>query len=251
MNSYLELLDLGALFEILVRTHYQDLVNICMVYNELYKITCTPHFQECWKKHNITKVETETSIKHLDRSGKLHGKFIVKNVKGIIQEESDCIQGQLHGKNIIYIDGIKRKEKTYVNNVEHGTTICYFGDYEANHSDSAWTNYQGFANGHKHGLSRTYDLHGAHQFVQYNNGFLQGKSFTWWPNGSLKTITTYIRGNRNFRLIDIDDKGRKLREFGMINNKYEGAYKTWNVETGKLRGHCVYLNGIVIQNNLK
>ena len=54
MNTYFPLLDWSSLFELLVRLHYEDLINLCKVRNYLYRITCTPHFQAEWKKYNIS-----------------------------------------------------------------------------------------------------------------------------------------------------------------------------------------------------
>ena len=239
-------LDDACLFELLVRLNYQDLVNLCKVYNKLYKISMTPHFQECWKKHNITKVETETSIKHFDKSNKLHGKFIVKNSNDGIREETDYVQDLLHGKSIIYIYGLKRKVKTYVGNFQHGLTICYLGDYESpRYDDPFLTHHQSFYNGKQHGLTRTYNLNGEHAFIQYKHNILHGKCFNWWPNGGLKTIATYSQGINKYRRIDIDENGRKRRDYGRHNNQLDGSYKTWNAD-GEMTGDHVYLNGIRI-----
>lgn len=76
--SRLDLLNRDCLFEIGVRAHYPDLVNLCQVKPELKDISISPHFQEQWRKHNIRMEFKLIDIFHredrkVDRRGHRHG----------------------------------------------------------------------------------------------------------------------------------------------------------------------------------
>ena len=104
MNTYFSLLDQACLFYLLVRLHYEDLMNLCKARSYLWKIVCTPFFQESWKKYNIKTVETKTNNEvintDMDRLGKKHSRRYIYDDN--VKTEQSYLNGKLEWLQIIW-----------------------------------------------------------------------------------------------------------------------------------------------------
>jgi antitoxin component YwqK of YwqJK toxin-antitoxin module len=195
----------------------------------------TPWFQSEWKRYNITKVKTLGRSKEIDRLGKLHGKYVIRNDHGVVRI-SNYIQDKLHGQAIVYINGIKRKDKTYVNGIQQGPSTHYSDDQIVHKS---------YINGKLNGFKRIYRTNGGHMFGEYKNGILEGKVYQWHPNGGLADIYTYSHLAQRYRRINIDITGRKREEFTMHTSRLEGPCLVWDCH-GKLIEASRYRNGFLV-----
>ena len=78
-NTYFGLLDKASIFEVLLRLHYVDLINLLKVRSYLTSMTATKYFCVKWKSYNVRKVRTkkrspnERRICEKDRLRQRHG----------------------------------------------------------------------------------------------------------------------------------------------------------------------------------
>lgn len=150
INTYLGLLDKSCLFELLLRLHYWDLWNLCKSHNYLYKITCSLHFIESWKKYNVKTVTCRSRCGMLpdffclcgpdalyevevDRQGLKHGIARCYNGGGVLQVELTYIQDILNGPHTSYRHGVVVSVRTYLNDRLHGSHISLVSDRSVRH----------------------------------------------------------------------------------------------------------------------
>jgi hypothetical protein len=93
-TTFLGFLDKSSIFQLLLRVHYEDLMNLCKARTYVWRITCTPYLQECWKKYNITTVETKT-------------------INSFITCETDRLD-RSHGTTYVYDNVLKMRNKEYI-----------------------------------------------------------------------------------------------------------------------------------------
>lgn len=189
-DSYLSLLDEASLFQFLLRLHYEDLINVCKTYTDLYKISVTSYFQESWKKYNIrleitsdwnwnydsTHSEAPVEIHaETDRNNLWHGKVVTYDgMTGHKLEESSCIQDQDEGITTIYKPDSTIKEiQTFVAGRQQGLTTVYsqYGSY---------IEYNSYNDGRQSGLTRIYFRSGAITWREYHMGKQEGLCILWY-----------------------------------------------------------------------
>jgi hypothetical protein len=144
-HTYLGFLDNACLFQLLVRLHYEDLMNLCKCRTYLWKIVCTPWFQQEWKKYNITIVKTAHAVMERDRLDINHGlteryspysnekrlRVIQQYHQGVLQSSKECLSMT---RTIKY---------TYIDNVQYDYTITQYSD--------GWVAYASHKNDRAHG----------------------------------------------------------------------------------------------------
>ena len=215
LMNYLFLLDRASLFSLLVRLHYEDLINLCKAHGYLWKLICTNWFQAEWKRYNIhieiTKeiwpslADETVSItyhKEVDRLGLEHGKSIGYFPDGTIAYEYSFDQGIKHGTFIEHVSEGHTVVTTFENGINHGPSIVYFDDGSIRYStyvngvrqglcrdqqadSSTWTNYQ---NNNCNGFVCKWDIDGKIRLMGFSNGMTYRKSYRYQyhPNGRLK-----------------------------------------------------------------
>jgi antitoxin component YwqK of YwqJK toxin-antitoxin module len=198
-------------------------MNLCKTKNYLWKITCTPHFQEAWKKYNI-RVETyRFKESEVDRLGRGHGKAILDTLN-VGTAEIQYFQGVRHGLTIENETGL-RKEIMYVGGVKQGLTKHI---YNNNNVDE-----YSYINNRKTGLYKQYDFdHEEHiEWQELIDGSLHGKQYRWDEFGSLTDINTYVDGLQHgisiHRIDGVKREERVYNKSGLLN------YTTWD-NSGKL-----------------
>ena len=185
MNTRFCLLDMASLFQILVRLHYPDLLNMVQARPYLTRVIQTKHFQNEWNKYNLRLEiinQDNTWIRQIDRLNKKHGHCVVRNARFILSD-TQYIQDIIHGIEYTYHDmtGSKKSEINYANGVKCGVSTYY------NVDGSLHQSYE-YVNGAITGQVLKY-FHGAnivYEKAQYINGKRQGPCLTYWPDGTLK-----------------------------------------------------------------
>lgn len=245
--SYLSLLDVSSLFQLLVRLHYKDLWNLCKTYNFLYRIICTSHFQESWKEYNITTVnETHPPnliryVWNVDRLGGKHGpsyKYYGDNLLA----EYNYIQGELDGWITERFHNKMEEQQLYsegefigqITTYSTGTIIIYC----YNHSNL-------------YAMNKSY---GSDEIVwiQYRSNSLHGKAYKWYVNGAFKAIHNYKNGAEFGLQMKFHENGRKHQEYHVsptdskvYNIIVNGPFREWD-ESGKLIIDKWYVQGHVV-----
>ena len=189
MNTYLCYLDDASLFELLKRLHYEDLINLCKTRRYLYKIICTPFFQESWKKYNISIVTSvkayQKRVDEVDRNGLKHGVCRLYNVKNNeLLAEVEHIQGLRCGLGKYWADGIHFID-TFVSDKPHGSSVVYWHDK---------VEYQSYIEGKQQGLIRSYYKDGRRYWAESQDSHYHGKVIQWNSNGTLQQIEIFHHG---------------------------------------------------------
>jgi antitoxin component YwqK of YwqJK toxin-antitoxin module len=243
-SKLMDLLDDACLFELLVRLHYADLVNICKVYNKLHRITCTPHFQECWNKYNILTqvVEIGDNIMHkqYDRLNNRQGKTLTYNRKGALIEETNWIHGYKHGEAMTYKSSGNRFGQFkihYDNDAIHGPALFV--------SESGDVEHYVYKNDKRHGLAKCYKTDGTIYFEEYIDDNSSGFYLKWSPNGQRLLMETRGRsGGIIYR--SFNENGVKRQEYTLVNGHIDGVYKSWD-ENSKLVCENFYEKGVFVK----
>lgn len=244
--SYLSLLDKSSLFNLLVRLHYDDLWNLCKVHNFLYKITCTPHFQESWTKYNLKECTFEYTQwedytgnigvhTFVDRLNTYHGKTIV-TIDGLVREKFEYVQGIIEGTRKVWIND-SVVESTYVKGVKQGPEIATYINGVIQHTC--------YVNNVKTGLGTTYcdDLI---ILADNKDGEANGKCFRWCGDGILQSIHTFKDDVMHGRQIEHWADGSRKKDYTIIDGELHGEYLFWNKD-GSIRIHSVHNMGIVVK----
>lgn len=235
--SYLSLLDRSSLFELLVRLHYEDLVNICKTRNFLYRITCTSHFQESWKKYNLKEITfsghevTATVYTSVDRLGKRHGKATVITPDGFKTEEYEYCQGKIDGIHKSWCENGAFEQTPYVNGLRHGLQITHY--------NQSYSKYTSYVNGVLNGLMKCCYPNGAIDLYNYKNNLKHGKIFYWDSVGTLGSIISYQNGIKHGRQIELWENGVKKKDYMMSQGELCGSFMVWNKD-GTLADHEIY-----------
>ena len=240
--SYLSLLDDACLFELLVRLHYEDLVNMCRTYNSLYKITCNTYFQESWNEYNIT-IQVITGPrgevvchKPVDRLNKIHGTRLDYD-DGKLYEQIEYIQDLIQGR-IIY-GAYYDKYEPHVNDLRHGVTVYQY--------DSGNKHYFPYVNGVFHGLQRAYCIGGECFIQELNGGDRHGLYFAWHENGARYRRVRYVRGHESGKCVEWYNSGVKQSEYYYKNGVFHGSFKAWN-SNGEVTMDSQYVDGKLVPN---
>lgn len=234
MNTYFCLLDSASLFCLLVRLHYEDLMNLCKARCYLWKIVCTPYFQEEWKKYNI-KVEIMRTIEYddsdhemdliehreVDRLQRQHGVTTSYDEKdGTLYLKCDYIQDIKEGCEIQYENDLPRYIRRFVNGVRHGQMRAY---HDNGYSTYSWVN------GEMHGIDWTH----GYYLEEIQHSFHHGISVKWYPTGGLSHMGFYCRGRKHGVQREWYENGIKQREYTMVNGYNKGPSYQWD-ESGEL-----------------
>jgi antitoxin component YwqK of YwqJK toxin-antitoxin module len=198
MNTLLGFLDWSSIFQLLVRLHYPDLINLCKAKPYLWKITWTSWFIDSWKKYNVRTVETKTKTKlitkELDRLNWPHGKMCIYKgdklykeyvyIYGILESSQarhkyhhyfdtyTYLEGNVHMNRTVYRDDGQVTYICYNNNVQNGLTRYY-------DSAGGWT-WIHFSNGQRHGLYMVWSYTGKRKYMgNYKNGQNCGMHYYW------------------------------------------------------------------------
>ena len=211
------MLDTPSLYEVLLRLHYPDLINICRSRSYLYKITCTPHFQDEWKKYNIrTTIANPTHTAEVDRLGLNHGNRVERYRDGSIAGVYPYVQAALHGNSVQYFKDGRILRKTFVNGTENGCRT---------HEDPDGVySYENYSNGQCHGLWRFY----AEDWIRWREneyGQISGKVILWNGNGGFSYIETYKQGKKIGKQIYWYPNGQKKKE--MITDIHGDSYSNY------------------------
>jgi antitoxin component YwqK of YwqJK toxin-antitoxin module len=237
--TYFSLLDKDSLFALLLRLHYDDLWNLCKTKNYLYKITCTPHFQDEWTKYNIrTEIVTvvddrdhdyqsdaePTMIEHrqVDRLNRQHGSTDSYFEDETLYSQCDYVAGVKQGHELIYEGGLLCHRIPYVQNVKHGARIAYYNHCEGGSLDS-------YVNGKFHGLDWSYGVYLRDQCYSFQDGIY----LKWHPNGGLKEMGFHRKGYKHGIQREWFETGIKQREYTMVNGSNKGPSYQWD-ESGEL-----------------
>lgn len=249
VNTYFGFLDRASLFQLLLRLHYPDLINICKSQPYLYKITCTPHFQEEWKKYNITTIQKaskdQKDTTEVDRCNIKHGDHIVYFMDGTILAVFPYIQNVKHGDTTQYFKDGRILRQTFINGVENGCRT-----YE--HPNEGIYSHENYVNGQCHGLWRFYaddwirwreheygqisgkviQWHrtGAFHYIEtYKQGKKIGKQIYWYPNGyKHKEMITDIHGDSYRYYREWYENGNKKKEFDKPTGSWHSTYREWD-----------------------
>lgn len=189
MQTYFSLLDDASVFYLLIRVHYEDLMNLCKAYNSLWKLVCTPHFQIEWKAYNIQTVETPL-------------------INGLITVELDRLH-KAHGRVREYKNNRLYKESIYINDVEqyrqiHGfghietSTYSYIGDTEyktviREYHNGEWSQIC-YKDNIPSGLCQYYDKDQCWFWKTFVDGNMHGLYVSFHPNGGLMHLGKYNLG---------------------------------------------------------
>lgn len=243
-SSYLHILDEASLFELLLRLHYEDLINTCKVYNSLYKISVTPYFQEAWKKYNI-KVEIQEIldgeiVDHVarDRLGRRHG-VSVRYSKKKLKSTVDFIMDIKDGLTSVY-DGVSTRIMPFKNGYRHGQTTLIDVD--------GTIHYYSHVEDVSCGIQRDYARDGMCFLQEIDNAKRHGLYVGWHANGARSCMVRYVHGNRDGKDITWANNGCKTSEIHHQNKRLHGSYKTWNPMTGDLIDDVNYTNGDLVTN---
>ena len=185
MNTRFGLLDGASLFSLLVRLHYEDLMNLCKSRRYLWKITSTHWFQEKWKEYNVKTVDTDYATMEIDRLGITHGRterylYGDRRILAIQQYHQGLIQSSVE---FIIIN--KTVTYTYIDGIQYDSAISH---------DENRISYRSNKNHLAHGLYKDYYADGRINWTEYDETQFHGLRIKWRPNGSLKKIVRYRNG---------------------------------------------------------
>jgi antitoxin component YwqK of YwqJK toxin-antitoxin module len=212
MNSYFGLLDKACLFEVLVRIHYVDLMNLLKVRLYLTNMTATNYFWKKWKAYNIRTIFRKSSTKRLviekDRLNRRHGTAFIYHYD-LLFEQSEFVNGLRNGITIRYHDnGLVQSRVTFIDGKMQGLRYQY-------EDDGMLIETKNFERGVRKGITTLYDDDGSIELTERGNA--------WWPNGQRKRICTY--------------KGRCI----------EGKCQHWS-EDGVKWPDVYYKRGLIVNN---
>lgn len=262
MNTYFAFLDFASLFSLLVRLHYEDLVNLCRSRNYLWRITCTPIFQEVWKSYNITvriyKYDKPTLLgvseihSEVDRCNKLHGKQLRYNNNNELSESDDFVQDVCHGVHVKWNcfkvpeqpgqpeNYRSREEFPYVNGEIHGTAASYYGNGVVSYTQYKHSRIDGLIRG----FNGSFD---SIMWSEYKNNMPFGKDLEWKADGSLLHIKSTRNYEKHGKQIEWHrHTNAKYREYTCIDGILHGSFKRWD-DQGVLIQHHEYEHGIKIK----
>jgi antitoxin component YwqK of YwqJK toxin-antitoxin module len=204
---YIDILDDACLFSLLIRLQYNDLLNICRAKPYLWRITCTPWFQESWQKYNVrTEVLGDMSIQ-LDLYGKRHGKFKRYTNNGKLIEEIDYVNDVMTGYHNTYRNrrsDLIKQSIPYVNGIRHGIHVIYHNDDDIE--------YKPFINGKLTGIVKYHHGTGVRTWTEFVDGRAHGKSIRWYHNGSLEYLRHFNFGKLHGISRHWHNNGTKLME---------------------------------------
>jgi antitoxin component YwqK of YwqJK toxin-antitoxin module len=102
-----------------------------------------------------------------------------------------------------------------------------------------------YKNGKKEGNYKTFHENGKlHEECEYNNnGERDGEYKRWTSGGVLTQIFTYKNGNPEGRITTCYDDGKKWRDYGWKDNKYNGSYMEW-CQNGNIKIKAYHVNGL-------
>jgi antitoxin component YwqK of YwqJK toxin-antitoxin module len=177
-HTYLSFLDHASSFHLLIRLHYEDLMNLCKIRPYLWKLVYTPWFQEKWKEYNITTVENETKsdLREIDRLGRKHGRVVVVYERDLSGKE------QIYSNNVLQWSQLKDNygsttvTYTYLDRDVYKREIVEHCDGERS--------YICYKNNLRHGLTRFCDTASGWTWVSFVNGKQHGLAVRWFPNGT-------------------------------------------------------------------
>jgi antitoxin component YwqK of YwqJK toxin-antitoxin module len=216
-ETYLDSLDNSALFEIAVRTHYPDLLALCLVKPVFNSIIRSPYFEECWKKHNIgiiTKVlhnfYTETA--EVDRLDRYHGLCTTYDYHRIKTEDMYYLNGKRNGPQITWrCTGQKQDQTMWVNGEKNGLITVWRKDgrlkYVAWYKDNLLT-----------GSWTTYKRDGSIRVDVYRSNQRNGQRVRFYPNGAIRSECTYQKDRKNGSFKQWDRDGKLTYDAVYVNN---------------------------------
>ena len=184
MNTYLEYLDDASLFQLLVRLHYPDLINLCKATPYLWKITCTPWFQESWKKYNVNVHDGRYTTEEVDTNGLKHGICWTYGSQQQLLSEVEYVQGLRCGTGKYWSTGAYFID-TFVMNKLHGPSAIYWQDK---------VEYRTYVAGLQQGLIKIYYNDGRIIWADAIASCYHGKVIIWRENGSIQQIEIYNNG---------------------------------------------------------
>jgi antitoxin component YwqK of YwqJK toxin-antitoxin module len=229
-NTLLGMLDQSSLFQLLVRLHYPDLINLCKSRNYLYKITCTEWFIDSWKKYNVWTKSIKPASRHIifrevDRLGVKHGltqkyrEGTMSDVLNELIENTIYHQGIIQSSNI-YSPVLQSYTYTYIDDIQYINIVSY---------NTFCTIYDLYKNKWRCGLQKIYYEDGVIIWDEHNGSGLglwhgrHGVYIKWWPHGGLKKMGTYKYGKKN------------------------GIFHKWSVD-GQKEYQRTYINDVIVIN---
>lgn len=211
MNTYFCLLDMASLFQVLLRIHYPDLLNLIEARPYLKKLIHNgKHFQHEWNRYNLHLEiikQDNTWIRQIDRLRKKHGHCIVRNDRFILSD-TQYIQDVIHGIEYKYYDmtGLKRSTVNYKNNKRHGLATYYNADGTLHQQ---YDYIDDVVNGYV--IKYFYGTNVVYEKAQYINGKRQGPCLTYWPDGTLKKDESYDSWNLEGTYKHYDQHGALIK----------------------------------------
>jgi len=170
--------------------------------------------------------------------GKLTGKGIKYNPKGIKDFEGDWVDGDLTGKGIIYNDdGSKFYEGDIVKFVPSGKGIMYWSNGDKYDGD--------FVNGNRTGKGTYYWASGDKYEGDFVNGELNGKGTYYWTNGN-KYEGDFVKGDRTGKGIFYWKNGDKYEGDFVAGARTGTGKMTWKDNTAIT---CQWDNGTPVNVN--
>jgi antitoxin component YwqK of YwqJK toxin-antitoxin module len=135
------------------------------------------------------------------------------------------VNDQLHGKYISYthqgtiITSILPFKKGKLDGA------CYFFDEQGSKTQAAT-----FRGGKLHGRMLMYTDAVITLYSYYVDGYLNGKSFAFYPDRNIQSEMHYIAGKLNGITCFYDMQGNKINESHYNNGKLDGTSLTYNIE---------------------
>ena len=213
--------------------------------------------QNGWSTHYFPDGEIQS--KYFYQDDNKHGKFYNYHRNGKVSTEG------------WFVDGVRTGDWTFYNKLGNITNKEYYSDgntrkytdnydvygkmeYRTYFNDQLTTQIDYYNPDGEIYESLVYDKNGNVDYKRTNylghkshdgateNGALNGQ-FTWYyPDGKIKSKTTFKNGNRHGEYVKYHLNGKVAQNVNYVNGNYEGK-STWYTEDGKIDTEINYLRG--------